>query len=80
MPGQPGPAVGRPGYKLVPGIHAFPILTGSGAWMTGTSPATTSADAGVPLAASLHFNRADLAQEFHFEQTFQKDTLPPLEG
>jgi hypothetical protein len=23
MPGQPGPAVARPGRKLVPGIHAF---------------------------------------------------------
>jgi hypothetical protein len=23
MPGQPGPAFGRPGCKLVPGIHVF---------------------------------------------------------
>ena len=23
MPGHPGPAFGRPKYKLVPGIHAF---------------------------------------------------------
>jgi uncharacterized protein len=39
MPGQPGPAFGRPGCKLVPGIHAF--LAGRKTWTAGTSPAMT---------------------------------------
>jgi hypothetical protein len=39
---------------LVPGIHAFAKLPSPKTWMAGTSPAMTSADAGAPLAASLH--------------------------
>ena len=42
VPGQPGPAFGRPGRKLVPGIHASPICIGDKAWIAGTSPAMTA--------------------------------------
>ncbi len=41
MPGQPRPAFGRPGCKLVPGIHVFMTVQDYKTRMAGTSPAMT---------------------------------------
>ena len=45
MAGQPGPAFGRPGRKLVPAIHDFILGQSAGkTWMPGTRPGTTRND------------------------------------
>ena len=41
MPGQPGPAKGRSGRKLVPGIHIFETDALRKTWMAGISPVMT---------------------------------------
>jgi len=41
MPGQPGPAKGRSGRKLVPGIHIFETEALRDTWMVGTSQVMT---------------------------------------
>jgi hypothetical protein len=38
MAGHPGPAFGRPEYKLVPAIHVF---VAAKTWMLGTRPGMT---------------------------------------
>jgi hypothetical protein len=59
VPGQPGPASGRPGCELGPGLHVFARARQTKTWMAGTilgsSPKTWPGHDGSRAANSPRF-------------------------